>query len=86
MAATNADGSKADGGGSGDWSHFAEATFTFTKLQFGQPSQMRPRWLVFSSSLLGGGCIFTHYKLPTVAMSRMADQFEKVGLQGCPVL
>jgi hypothetical protein len=53
--------------------------FNFSKLQFGQPSQMRPRWLVFAGSLPGGGCAFTHYRLPTVVMSRLAEQFDKVG-------
>ena len=35
--------------------HCAEAVFTFNKLSFGAPSHMRPRWLVFAASLLGGG-------------------------------
>ena len=59
--------------------HAAEALFSFSKLQFGQPSQMRPRWLVFAGRLPGGGCVFSHYRVPTVVMSRMADQFDKVG-------
>ena len=42
------------GGGGGGTMHAAEAVFTFGRLQFGQPSQMRPRWLVFAGSLLGG--------------------------------
>jgi hypothetical protein len=58
-------------------SHYAEALFTFNRLQFGQPSQMRPRWLVFAGSLLGGGCVYSHYRLPTVVMSRLAEQFDK---------
>lgn len=41
--------------------HSAEAVFTFNKLSFGAPSQMRPRWLVFAASLLGGGCVYSHY-------------------------
>ncbi|KAL4427348.1 hypothetical protein ABPG77_003257 [Micractinium sp. CCAP 211/92] len=57
--------------------HSAEAVFTFNKLSFGAPSQMRPRWLVFAASLLGGGCVYSHYLVPTVVMSRMAEQFEK---------
>lgn len=35
--------------------------FTFNKLSFGAPSHMRPRWLVFAASLLGGGCVYSHY-------------------------
>lgn len=65
--------------------HAAEALFSFSKLQFGQPSQMRPRWLVFAGRLPGGGCVFSHYRVPTVVMSRMADQFDKAKrvLWGC---
>ena len=62
--------------------HAAEAVFTFNRLAFGQPSQMRPRWLVFAGSLLGGGCVFSHFRLPTVVMSRLAEQFEKVRVGG----
>ena len=39
---------------------------------------MRPRWLVFAATLLGGGCVYTHFLLPTVVMSRLAEQFDKV--------
>lgn len=41
--------------------HYAEAMFTFNKLSFGAPSHMRPRWLVFAASLLGGGCVYSHF-------------------------
>lgn len=58
--------------------HAAEAIFTFNRLSFGQPSSMRPRWLVFAASLLGGGCVYSHVLLPTVVMSRMTEQFDKV--------
>jgi hypothetical protein len=64
--------------GADSGSHSAEAIFTFNKLQFGQPSQMRPRWLVFAATLLGGGCVYSHYQVPTVVMSRLAEQFDKV--------
>ncbi|KAL4422875.1 hypothetical protein ABPG75_009072 [Micractinium tetrahymenae] len=57
--------------------HCAEAVFTFNKLSFGAPSHMRPRWLVFAASLLGGGCVYSHYLVPTVVMSRLAEQFDK---------
>ncbi|KAL4440264.1 hypothetical protein ABPG75_003265 [Micractinium tetrahymenae] len=72
--------SSAAGAGGGmlqDPQHYAEVVFTFQRLSFGGPSQMRPRWLVFAASLLGGGCVYSHYLVPTVVMSRLADQFEK---------
>lgn len=56
--------------------HYAEAVFTFNKLCFGAPSHMRPRWLVFAASLLGGGCVYSHYlvsaALPAVPLLRAA--------------
>jgi hypothetical protein len=68
--------------GDGKWSHGADVTFTFNRLQFRQPSQVRPRWLVFAGSLLGGGYVYSQFTVPTVVMSRMAEQFEKVGVCG----
>eukprot|EP00887_Chlorella_sp_A99_P002304 scaffold10.g2304.t1 len=50
-----------------EYTHSACETLSFTSLSFGHPSNMRPRWLVFATTLLDGGLAYVLFKLPTVA-------------------
>ncbi|KAL6783735.1 SHD1 [Auxenochlorella protothecoides x Auxenochlorella symbiontica] len=54
------------------------AMFTFPKLAFGAPSQMRPRWMAFVGRLFTpDSYLVAILKVPTVVMSRNADQQSK---------
>jgi hypothetical protein len=58
----------------------AEARLELHHLALAAPSNMRPRWLLFSAFLPGappGAALFVHLRVPTIAMSRQADQEDK---------
>ena len=65
--------------------HHGSANLSFPCLQFSQPSQIKPRWLVFAATLRdadGGGAppalVYTHFRVPTVVMSHQTQQIDKV--------
>jgi hypothetical protein len=58
----------------------AEARLELHHLALAAPSNMRPRWLLFSAFLPGAppdAALFAHLRVPTIAMSRQADQEDK---------
>jgi hypothetical protein len=59
-----------------------EVELNFSGLTFSQPSQMRPRWLIFAAALPAPRAgpallLFAHFLVPTIVMSRQADQERK---------
>ena len=71
-----------NGGGGCDAGRFpqryrATCEYAFPALAFTSPSSVRPRWLLFAAQLPGGPLLMTHFLLPTIVMSRAADQSER---------